>query len=156
MLKNKQKRINPGSTDTLIGEGSKVEGNIASKASLRIEGQLVGDIECEGDVVIGEHGKLQSHIQARNVYNAGWIEGSVHTKGILSISSSGQVHGDIKVRSLSIAEGGLFQGSSQMAPQVEAVQLEADQIEEKRQEQSGAKQKRKTLLQKIEKNAANK
>lgn len=144
----KKKVLNPNATDTLIGEGSKVEGHITCKASLRIEGQLIGNVDCTGDVIIGEKGRLQSQIQARNVYNAGSIEGSVHTSGILSISSSGKVHGDIKVRSLSIAEGGIFEGSSQMA------RLEEPKMSEEEERTSNAKQERKGILRKFEKKEA--
>lgn len=144
-MRRKSKELNPSSTDTLVGLGSTIEGNLHSKASLRIEGQVVGDVYCEGDVTIGEKANLQSNVSARNVYNAGKIEGSVVTRGVLSITQTGKVIGDISVRSLSIAEGGLFQGSSRMtSPQEEA------------QDKSKGGQDRKSHLQKVEKEAVNK
>lgn len=108
------KKTNPNTTDTLIGEKSVVEGNITSKASLRIEGKVKGDIKCEGDVIIGKNAELTSNILARNVINAGSITGSIKTDAMLTITSTGKVKGDIHVRSLSIAEGGVFIGSSKM------------------------------------------
>ncbi|CAM3626495.1 bactofilin family protein [Marinicrinis lubricantis] len=114
MLSKKNKEMNPNQTDTLIGEGSTVEGNIKSQAGLRIEGKVTGDIECTGDVTIGEKGSAHSNIKARNVINAGTIEGSVESKGTLNVTSTGKVIGDINVSSLIIAQGGIFQGSSTM------------------------------------------
>lgn len=35
-------RIDISSTDTLLGEGSRFEGRLQSKASLRIEGEIIG------------------------------------------------------------------------------------------------------------------
>lgn len=113
MMKNK-KKVNPNSTDTLIGEKSKVEGNIKSEASLRIEGTVFGNIDCGGDVIVGKDGVVESDITARNVTAAGKIHGSVEAQGLLSILPSGEVQGNIKVKSLSIAEGGIFLGSSTM------------------------------------------
>lgn len=112
--KEKETDINPDTTDTIIGESSRIEGNVYTKASLRIEGQIEGDIETEGDVTIGKQGEAVSNIQARNVLNAGIIRGSVQTKGELTITESGKLIGDIQVASLSIANGGQFHGTSTM------------------------------------------
>jgi cytoskeletal protein CcmA (bactofilin family) len=146
----KSKELNPNSTDTLVGLGSTVEGNITSKASLRIEGQLLGDIFCEGDVTIGEKAKLLSNISARNVYNAGQIEGSIQTRGVLTITPTGKVAGDINVKSLSIAEGGIFQGSSKM------VTIPETPVNDRDKPSEPDRLDRKTHLQKVEKEAVNK
>ncbi len=114
MFGKKKTKINPNTTDTLIGEGSIFEGRVRSEASLRVEGNVVGDIECVGDVTIGEHGHAKSNIIARNVTIAGMVQGNVNTKGLLTITSTGQLLGNTLSNSLIIAEGGLFQGQSKM------------------------------------------
>jgi len=105
---------NVSATDTFIGEGTVVEGKIVTSASLRIEGTVVGDIECQGDVVIGEKAHVRSIIAARSVFTAGRIEGCVQTKGKLTITSKGRVDGDIAVGSLHVSEGGVFRGQCAM------------------------------------------
>jgi len=107
-------KINPNTTDTLIGEGSVFEGRIRSQASLRVEGTVNGDIECVGDVTVGEHGVARSNITARNVTIAGKVYGNVTTGGILTITATGQLYGNSLSQSLVIAEGGIFQGQSKM------------------------------------------
>jgi cytoskeletal protein CcmA (bactofilin family) len=114
MFAAKKQSIDPNSTDSLVGEGTVVEGKIASEASLRIEGHVHGEIVCSGDVTIGENGVVHSDITARNIVTAGVIQGTVTTKGKLTISPTGKVHGSIAVGSLSISEGGIFQGTSRM------------------------------------------
>lgn len=101
-------------TETLIGKGCKVEGMIICDTSLRIEGQVQGDIECDGDLVLGKDAIAHSKITARNVINAGVIHGAIESRGTLTIANSGQMYGDIKVASLSIASGGVFEGMSKM------------------------------------------
>lgn len=123
---SKESNVNPDTTDTIIGESSRIEGNIITKASLRIEGQVEGDIETEGDVTIGKQGEALSNIIARNVLNAGTIRGSVQTKGELTITETGKLYGDILVTALTIAGGGQFQGTSAMKETDEAAaKLEA-------------------------------
>ena len=114
MFKRKKDFMNPNTTDTLIGEGTTFEGRIKSEASIRIEGGITGDIECAGDVIIGEHGIVKSNITARDVVLAGSVQGNIITKGKLTITSTGSLQGNISSASIIIEEGGLFQGNSKM------------------------------------------
>lgn len=120
MFKKKKSKINPNTTDTLVGEGSTFEGRIRSEASLRIEGNITGDIECIGDVTVGEHGTAKSNINARNVTIAGTVYGNINTKGLLTITATGQLFGNTTAHSLIISEGGLFQGQSKMLQESKA------------------------------------
>lgn len=147
-MRRSRKETNPNTTDTLIGPGTCVKGNITSKAGLRIEGQLTGDVNCEGDISIGENGRLQSSITARNVYNAGVVEGSIHTRGLLTITQTGKVIGEISAKSLIIAEGGVFQGTSRMEDR-------AGTPEPEKLPGTGDQKDRINHLKKVEKEAVN-
>jgi cytoskeletal protein CcmA (bactofilin family) len=113
MFKSK-KKVDPNSTDTLIGENSVFEGKIRSEASIRIEGQIHGNVESSGDVIVGVHGIVKSNINARNAVLAGEVHGNVTVKDKLTVSSTGKLYGNVAAQSLVIEEGGLFQGSSKM------------------------------------------
>jgi cytoskeletal protein CcmA (bactofilin family) len=114
MFKGKKHALDLHTTDTLIGEGTLFEGKIKSEASIRIEGQITGDVDCAGDVTIGEHGNVKSNVIARNVILAGTVNGNIICKGKLTIHSTGKLYGNTTAQSLVIAEGGLFQGASKM------------------------------------------
>lgn len=116
--RKKNKHVSVKMTDTLVGENSVLEGALHSKASLRIEGIMRGDIRCDGDVTIGKNGQAYSNITARNVIAAGQIEGSIETKGMLTVTSTGKVVGKIEVAKLAISEGGIFNGTSEMGTNV--------------------------------------
>jgi cytoskeletal protein CcmA (bactofilin family) len=131
MFKGKKKQMNPNITDTLVGEGSHFEGRIKSEASLRIEGMVTGDMECTGDVTVGEHGVVKSNIIARNIIIAGSVHGNIMTKGVLKITATGKLHGNTTSASLMIDEGGIFQGTSKM--EIKAIQNEKHENEEKTQ-----------------------
>ncbi|TJY42180.1 polymer-forming cytoskeletal protein [Cohnella pontilimi] len=125
MFKKQKVKIDPNMTDTLIGEGTQFEGKIRSAAGIRIEGQLTGDIECTGDVTIGENGVARSNIRARNVILAGHVTGNVTATGNLTIKASGNLNGNLTAQELSIESGGVFQGSSKMDYQRESTADEA-------------------------------
>lgn len=114
MFKSKKVKFDPNMTDTLIGEGSIFEGKIKSEAGIRVEGQIIGDIECAGDVTIGENGIARSHIKARSVILAGQVIGNVSVTGKLTIKASGKLQGNLSAMELSIETGGIFQGTSNM------------------------------------------
>jgi cytoskeletal protein CcmA (bactofilin family) len=111
-----KKKLDQTTTDTVIGEGTICEGKIVSEASIRIEGHLEGDLECGGDVTVGETADINATIVARDVTIAGRVRGNVTCKGKLTVLSSGQLIGNIDVKSFVILDGGLFQGTSQMKP----------------------------------------
>jgi len=110
----KRTKIAPGTTDTLIGEGSTFEGKIRSRASVRLEGEITGDLECEGDVIIGEKGIARSNVTARNVVLAAKVQGNIAARGKLTIKSSGHLSGNLSAAELAIESGGFFKGISKM------------------------------------------
>lgn len=116
MFKNNKRKMkfDPNMTDTLIGEGSQFEGHIRSEASIRVEGDIKGDITCAGDVTVGEKGSAHSHIKARNIIIAGTVTGNVEASGKLTIKATGQLMGNMAALELSIETGGVFQGTSSM------------------------------------------
>jgi cytoskeletal protein CcmA (bactofilin family) len=112
MFKDNKKA--PRLTDTLIGQGSLIEGKLECKTNLRVEGQIHGEIDCQGQVIIGETGEAMSNIKGTDVIVAGKVVGDVSTTGKLTITASGQVDGNVDVARLIIVEGGLLNGASKM------------------------------------------
>lgn len=111
MFKDNKKLV---TTDTLIGQGTLIDGKLISEAGIRIEGECHGEIECMGDVIIGECGVVKSNISAKDIIVAGKVVGDIVTKGRLTITASGQLYGNVIAHSLLIQDGGIFNGSSQM------------------------------------------
>jgi cytoskeletal protein CcmA (bactofilin family) len=108
-------KVNVSKTDTLLGEHTVTEGTIRSQASMRIEGKIIGEIRCDGDLTIGEKAVIEANIHARNVIIAGKVEGDVIASGKLAITSTGKLFGNVSSASLSIEEGAVFSGTSMMS-----------------------------------------
>lgn len=106
-------------TDTLIGQGTLSEGQLICEASLRIEGEHRGTIECKGVVTIGECGLARSNINARDITIAGKVFGEVFSKGKLLITSSGVLNGNVKAQTLIIQDGGKLNGTCHMEMETE-------------------------------------
>lgn len=108
----KEKSKKRGKVETIIGTGTKIEGDIQTKGSLRVEGEIVGNIKAEGDLFVGEEGKLETEIEARNVVIAGKVKGNIKAHQKLEILPQGHLNGDIKSDKLKIEEGAVFIGNS--------------------------------------------
>jgi cytoskeletal protein CcmA (bactofilin family) len=104
-------------TDTLIGEGTVFTGQLRSAAGIRIEGQVIGDIESEGEVTIGEKGVARSQITAKDIIIAGHLHGKATASGLLTITSTGKLNGSVRAVTLVIDPGAAFEGSCEMLPQ---------------------------------------
>lgn len=101
-------------TDTLIGQGTEIEGKVTCSTNLRVEGMVKGDIESTKDITIGETSVCHSNIVAKDIVIAGKVYGDLTIKEKLTIMGSGKLYGNFTGQSLIIHEGGVFNGSSKM------------------------------------------
>ena len=102
---------------TVVGQGARIEGTLVSAGSLRVDGQVKGKINAEGDVALSPQSRVEADIHAQNVTIGGQFRGNVIAKGKTELSRGGRVDGNITSRTLVIAEGALFSGQSIMGDQ---------------------------------------
>ena len=114
MFKKDQLETPPDKVNTLIGKETQFKGSIKSKGLIRIDGEMEGDVFTQGDVVIGESGKVTLELKARNVAVAGRFEGTLETEGKLEIRSTGIVLGNVKTNGLLVDDGAVFSGNMEM------------------------------------------
>src|SRR5690625_6255401 len=63
----KKETGNEKTIDTIIGPATIIEGNITHPKSLRIDGKIIGEVHCDGDVFIGKTGYVEPLVNARNL-----------------------------------------------------------------------------------------
>jgi len=111
----KSKPMNEGSQDvTIISNGVKVEGKISSDSSMRIDGTIQGDINCQQNVTIGEHGDVNGKVNGQSITIGGKVHGSVSAKQKLILESKSQLKGDVFTKILVVEAGANFDGKSNM------------------------------------------
>jgi len=109
-LKDK-KEVAVDKLDTLIGKDTRLEGTVQAKGTLRIDGQMEGQVYSQGDVIIGDTGQVKGEIKARNIFISGIVQGNVYAEGKLELSSSGSLLGDMQASKLVVDEGAVFDGN---------------------------------------------
>ena len=75
MLKNLSPEERRSEETTIISAGVKIEGKVKSNGNIRVEGQIEGDIESRGSVVIGGNGEVNGQISAELISIAGSVTG---------------------------------------------------------------------------------
>ena len=85
---------------TIVGQGAKLEGTVVSAGSLRIDGQIKGQVNADGDVMLSPQSTVEADIRAQNVSVAGRFKGSIVVKGRAEIARGGRVDGNITSKTL--------------------------------------------------------
>lgn len=111
----------PVSAETVLSNEIKLEGRLHSSTNIRFDGEMTGDVTTDGDLALGEHGRIKGNVTGRNVVVGGTIQGNVQTTGRLEILATGRVYGDIAVGSLIIDEGGILRGRSAVHAEEQSV-----------------------------------
>jgi cytoskeletal protein CcmA (bactofilin family) len=99
---------------TIVGAAAKLEGTVVSAGSLRIDGQVKGQIQADGDVTLSPQSQVDADIRAQNVSVAGRFKGNVVVKGKAHLARGGRIEGNITSKTLVVEEGGVFHGQSMM------------------------------------------
>jgi cytoskeletal protein CcmA (bactofilin family) len=99
---------------TIVGTGARLEGNVVSAGNLRIDGQVKGQINADGDVVLSPQSQVEADIRSQNVSVAGRFKGNILVKGKAHLARGGRIDGNITSKTLVVEEGGIFHGQSIM------------------------------------------
>jgi len=102
--------------DTIVGPDSILNGDLASKGTVKVDGQVEGNVTADC-LIIGEAGKLTGDVTVREIVVGGRVAGNIHSTDGVDILRKGEVCGDIFAARLTIAEGGHFDGRSTMQHQ---------------------------------------
>jgi len=111
-------KTKPGNGDsddiTIISNGVKVEGKISSDGSIRIEGNILGDIDSNGNVTIGELGEVFGKVNGVSITIGGRVQGTINAKEKLILESKADLKGDVYTKILVVEAGARFDGKSNM------------------------------------------
>jgi len=99
----------------LIAKGTQLTGDLASDGDLRVDGEIIGNLETKGRLVIGASGRIEGDISCKSSEIAGTHKGKLFVAELLSLKASSNVTGDIVTGRLSIEPGAYFAGTCTMS-----------------------------------------
>jgi cytoskeletal protein CcmA (bactofilin family) len=103
----------PAGFDTVLGTNATLKGDLKCQGNIRLDGTFEGTLEIDGNVLVGETGKITADINAKNISIAGAVRGNVSGKKV-QLLRTGRVWGDITATSIATEEGAFIEGKITM------------------------------------------
>lgn len=98
------------SINTIIGSGSAFAGNLRVTGSMMIDGDVDGDIELSGNLIVGEKARIRGNITARSATISGIVLGDIVAPESIKLMPTSTIVGDIATHRLMLSEGVVFHG----------------------------------------------
>ena len=102
-----------GKTNRIV-EGTTIKGDIISQADFRLDGELTGNFQSKGKIVIGPAGSVTGDIICRNADIEGKFNGKIHVAEILNVKHKASIYGEVVCGKLSVEPGADFSASCKM------------------------------------------
>lgn len=99
---------------SLIGVGTRIEGNVVFVGGLRIDGEIKGDISTphdhDGTLVIGEHARIDGKLTAPNLLINGTLTGPTISTEFVELQSRARITGNIYYKGIAMHPGAAVDG----------------------------------------------
>lgn len=100
--------------DSLIGSGTRIEGNVTFSGGLRVDGEIKGNVSADkglpSTLVISEQARIEGTIDVAHVVINGTVVGPVSATDSLELQPNARVTGDVEYHQLEMQQGAVVQG----------------------------------------------
>ena len=103
-------RVDDISINTIIGKGSAISGNMKVNGFIRIDGDIDGSLETDGNVIVGENARIRGDLTAKSVIIGGIIKGNIRANESVKILAEAAVIGDIISRKVQVDGSAIIHG----------------------------------------------
>src|SRR6202521_771304 len=101
---------------TVLGRDDALSGRLQLKGGGQLLGNFSGQVECDGDLLIGPDAHVEADIRSVRVTIAGFVRGNIVAASRLKITNTGRLEGDARVGALVVQEGGVHHGVIRVHP----------------------------------------
>ena len=98
------------SINTIIGKGSAISGNMKVNGFIRIDGDIDGSLETDGNVIVGENARIRGDLTAKSVIIGGIIKGNIKANESVKILAEAAVIGDVISRKVQVDGSAIIHG----------------------------------------------
>ena len=112
-LENDQKVLE-GQVTAILDKGASFEGQLSFEGTVRIGGHFKGEIFTHDTLIISEEARVEAHIEADVIIISGYVKGNLFARKQVLMYPPAVFRGSVTTPSLSIEEGVVFEGASNM------------------------------------------
>lgn len=91
-----------GSSHNNISKNSAINGDIVTQTDIRIDGEIIGNIHCEGKIIIGATGIITGDIFCNNAEILGTLTGNAKIGKLLFLGHTCKIDGNVEAETISI------------------------------------------------------
>ncbi|MBL7727206.1 MAG: polymer-forming cytoskeletal protein [Dinghuibacter sp.] len=100
----------PAGSNSTIGGGTTITGDIESASDLRIDGTINGNVSVKGKLLVGPEGVVNGDIQSQVADILGRVNGKCQVHDLLQLRGKGNIQGDIHAAKLQVEPTASFNG----------------------------------------------
>ncbi len=104
----------PGEVNAYLGKGSRVTGKLNFEGTVRVDGQVEGEIAAQDTLIVGETAIVNAQISGSSIVIKGRVTGDITARKRVEIRAPGKLFGNVTTPSLVIQEGVIFEGHCSM------------------------------------------
>lgn len=103
---------------TLLGNNTEFHGDIVVQGDARIDGNVDGNVQAQGILIIGSTGRISGNITVKTAVIGGEVLGNIIAQERVELTTTAKVLGDISMKTLIVDENAVFQGNCDMNQEV--------------------------------------
>lgn len=100
---------NNGDTSVII-PGTKIEGTITTSENIRMDGTIIGKLDCKRKLVLGISGLIDGEAICDSSNIEGKVKGKIQTKETMRLLSTANIEGDIYAGKMIVDAGAKYKG----------------------------------------------
>ncbi len=110
----KAKKRKPNKVDSLIGQQSRILGDIRFGGGLHIDGAIRGNVTSDGDerstLTVSDRGSIEGEVRVPYIILNGMVKGDVYANEHIELASSARVEGNVYYALIEMAMGAEVNG----------------------------------------------
>jgi cytoskeletal protein CcmA (bactofilin family) len=100
--------------DSLIGAGTRIDGDVTFSGGLRIDGEVRGNVLAKpgeaSTLVVSDAARIEGEVRVTHVVVNGTIVGPVHAAEFLELQPKSRISGDVHYKALEMHLGAVVEG----------------------------------------------
>ncbi len=96
--------------NSILGPGSKLQGDFTAEGSARVDGTLWGNVKVTGTLIVGATGKICGNVEAEAVIVGGEVQGNIVAPQMVELTEKAKVTGDVTTMDIEIDEQAVLVG----------------------------------------------
>ena len=105
---------------SIISADSIIKGDMDSVGDIRIDGKVIGNINCKAKIIIGQQGSIEGNLNGNQADILGTINGDIKMTGQLNLMGNSIINGNIHVGKLQMESSVIFNGKCVMGENITA------------------------------------